>query len=351
MPLPPLKLLDDDTFFIDNSRFEHITTCMRASEYSIVRGRVSSTIKTALTFGSAIHLALKLRYRYCLHHPVTEDIQNKQFLLLEKFWETHPTPLGDHRTLGLAQEAIMVYNRNITQEPFHILTHKNKPIVEEPFAVPLGVVSMGSKKIKVIWIGKLDLGVTEVDNEIWVIDHKTSSVGGDYYFAEYPTSNQMKGYTYSLRHILGKAVKGAQVNAIFVRKPTRTGKGIETARAKFAFDDDTLEEWKVNTLYIVSDFLHSYQREFFTMETKQCVHRFGACQFQPICQMSPSTRLQWLESGEFREDTFSPLHEDEIDLEKFMKEPIPQGFKRMTMEQEKVNQAVDLSSIINDLLK
>lgn len=350
MTFPPLSLLDGDTLFIDNSRLEYITMCLRASEYAIVRGQISADTNQAFIFGEAIHLALKLRYKYCLEKAVSDEFQVRQFLLLEEFFSTRPTPIGDHRTLGLAQEVINVYNREHTNEPFTILHKDNQPIVEQPFNFLIGTIQFRGRTVKVVWTGRIDLAIRDA-GDIWVVDHKTTQVGGDYYFTEYPTSNQMKGYVNALVEILGLPVKGAMINAMVARKPTRTGKGIELMRAKFEYDEDMLAEWKINILHIISDFLHSYERGWFPMETKQCVHRYGRCQFLGVCSMSPSTRLTELTSGSFKQDSFSPLREDSLNLDKFATMEIPSNYQRVTVEQEKQQMSADLTSILNDLIK
>lgn len=320
---------------------------MRSAEYGIAHQRIGAETKQALVFGEACHLAWKYRYKFCGAEPVSEENQIKQFILLEEFWRTHPTPIGDHRTLGFAQLVVEEYNRYWKRENFRILQTKDgRSVVEEGFAIPLGTIG----KYKIVWKGRIDLGVEEI-GDIWVIDHKTTKMGGEYYMLEFFTSNQMKGYTWALRQLLGAKVKGAQVNAQVVRKITKTGKGIEFMRGKFPFDDEMLEEWQRNTLEMVGDFLHSYERGYFTMSSSQCNHKYGPCQYIGVCTMAPATRFQELYSGEhFKDDKFDPLHEDAVDLQKIHDSPIPSNYKRVTQIEPTVQVGVDVESVMKDLL-
>lgn len=300
--------------------------CMRSAEYAIARGRIANETKQALVFGEGTHLALKFRYKFFRNQPMTEENQIRQFIVLEKFFETRPVPIGDHRTCAFAQSLMEEYNNFYGLEPFDIMkTPDGVDIVEEGFAVPLGVIG----NIKIVWKGRLDLCVKDPDHAIWVMDNKTTSIGGDYFMHEYFTSNQMKGYTWACRKILGQAVKGARINALIARKPTKTGKGIEFKRGNFAFDEEVLEEWVLNTLHLVGDFLHSLERGYFTMQTTQCIGRYGLCQFLDTCRLSPETRLQELSSESYKSDVFDPLHDDAIDLEAIANAPIPSNYQRM----------------------
>jgi hypothetical protein len=184
------------------------------------------------------------------------------------------------------------------------------------------------------------------------MDHKSTSVGGEFYMTEYFTSNQMKGYTWALRELFGGevTVKGAMINALVCRKPTRTGKGIEFMRQKFEYDADILAEWLRNTLSIMSDFLYSAERNYFPMMTSQCNGRFSPCQYRDVCAMSPQTRLQWLFSDAFKDDVWDPLHEDEVDLEKIHNSPIPKDYKRIELVDPSVAVSREMNSVMKDIL-
>lgn len=320
--------------------------CMRSAEYGVVHKRVTAETKQALKFGEAIHLALKFRYKYYGNEPMNLDAETRQHILLEEFFKLNPAPLGDHRTLGFAQEVISLYNQAYQHENFTILktpAPDNKSIVEEGFAIPLGQVG----NYKIVWKGRLDLGIEEFGSSVWTVDNKTTSIGGDYFLQEFFTSNQMKGYTWAMRHILGLKVKGVLINALICRKITKTGKGIEFNRAKFEYDDEALVEWQQNTLQLVADFIHSYQRGYFPMQTTQCIGKFGRCQYHEICTMAASTRMQWLNSEVFKDDIFDPLHDDLVDLDAIFKMELPANYQRIEPTAETATQMKNVLADLN----
>ena len=321
--LPALPLLDGNTLFLDNSRYEYFTTCQRKAEYAVVRGRVSADTKQALTFGECIHLAQKFRYKFSGNQAVDATRELQQQILIDKFYSDKVVPLQDHRTPAFAADVIQKYNITYGQEPFELaVSPSGRTLVEEGFSFEIGRIG----NIRVVWTGRIDLAIVNSQG-LWVVDHKTSSVGGEGYFREFMNSSQMLGYAWALQQHYQQPCAGVIINAHFVRKPTKTGKGIEFARYPIAFDQERINEWVENTLYVVSDFLHSHERGYFAMHTKQCVGKFGACEFFDVCSLVPQARLSTLYGSLYKEDSFSPLHEDAINLDEIAATPPPAGWK------------------------
>lgn len=312
-------LLDGDTLFLDNSSVDEFL-CSRKFEYSRVMRKRPAVTKPALTFGSAIHLALKLRYRRGCG-PVSSDTEARQMYLLEKFWEKNPTSINDYRTLDLAQQAIRDYNQSYRQEPFSMCQHAEfDSLVEEAFAVPIGTVG----SVKVIWMGRIDMAV-EQDGKLYVFDHKTTSMGGEFVTQDYYLSSQFKGYAWALSSLLKRPVQGAMVNVLVIRKPAKIrGKGNEFLRVTVNYDEYILEEWRNNMLNTASDILHCYDRGVFPMQTKACVGRYGRCEFFDVCTLTPAARLPYLESGAYESNTWTPFRDDELDVDKVLAIPAEQ---------------------------
>lgn len=302
-----LPLLDGDTLLIDNSRHENWSQCPRKGYYTIIRRRIPDADRAPLTFGGHLHAALKLRYLIHGTAPCSEQTEARQMLLLEKLWQQKPTAFGDHRTLGLAQEVISRYNETYGQEPFALFkAPTGSNIVEEPFAYPLGIVS----KIKVVWTGVIDLPIVD-SGENFVMDHKSTSKYGDYYFADFVLSSQFMGYSWVLREKYGIEVKGAMVNALIVRKPGKTDRAkdpIEFKRQKIYFDNDQLDEWRKDTLTLVEEMIAADTKGYFPKHTTQCTTKFGACPYLQLCALSPSVRELSLLSNEYKDDEWDPLH-------------------------------------------
>lgn len=245
--IPPLPLIDG-TLFLDNSGWmENIMTCHRRLEYSQLLRRISSEESTALNFGTAIHSALDLRYKIYGNQPVDILYNDQVASVLSTFFDLHPTPLADHRTLNHAIEIVKRYNDKYGVEEFDLLeydepvkcnhcngsgtthpmpltedqqgpdchfcagTGKQKLMVELPFALHLydhqlpantldkfdrmSGLHLDVYKIPIFYSGRIDLPLLRGPN-IFVMDHKTTSMLGKGFFDEKKMSAQQKGYCF-----------------------------------------------------------------------------------------------------------------------------------------------------------
>jgi hypothetical protein len=302
-----LDLLDGDTLLMDNSGLEQWTTCPRRGYYTNVRRLELANGVSPLRFGEAIHLALQCRFSLLHNKRITPIVEKRQMVVLEEYWKQWSTPIGDHRTLGLACKVIRDYNVAWPGEDDN-LPRLFSDGIEIPFAVPLGQLKNG---IKVIWKGKIDLVGHEntAGRDFLIVDHKTTSVGGEYALVEYPTSSQFNGYCYAISQAKETACNKVMVDLIVARKPAKkAGKGNEFIRRVFTYDDEQIEEWRLNTLQIIEGIIANQRVNFFPMHTKACVGRFGVCPFFSVCTQSPLSREHEIASGLYNISTWSPLH-------------------------------------------
>jgi hypothetical protein len=345
-----LKLpLRDGALFIDNTFLEALTTCPRACEYSQVRKRILAGDRPSLNFGSAIHLALDFRYS-----SFGTDLENDEKLaqceqgqsdLLQRYFEQNPPIDGDWRNLNWALEVVKQYNIKYRVEPFNVLHHEvngeQRPMVEMPFVLPIayyrpkefrnggasvitpanemGVIDAETGKwIPIFYQGKIDLPTEWEGRNIFIADHKTSSVLGQNVEDEHRVSPQQTGYAWAWWKITGTMPIGFMVNIIRSKaKPERTPKGGWGAwweesfhRLKEYVDERHFAEWEFNTLQLIEEFLWHFEREYFPLKRKWCVGKFGKCQFYEACYTQPaSVRLELLNSDSYMDNEWSPLKE------------------------------------------
>ncbi len=376
--LPPLPLIDG-CLFIDNSGWiETMSTCHRYLEYKNLSKRVLTGEKAALNFGSAIHLALELRYSRYQNKLVDDAYYNDLATLLTDFYAQHPVPGDDWRSLNWAMEMVRKYNERFSIEDFNLLkyekpvecpqcagggavyepdgwcpfclgTGKREVMVEIPFAVKLFdwtgslPVESGAKGIQmfdqlatedtkelvmctipVIYSGRIDLPIQK-DGQLFVMDHKTTSMMGQPFWDEQRVSPQHLGYAWAFERTTGRRPTGYVVNAIRTKEcpqyvlAGKTFKGKEgktTSPAEwwqqtfqrdvFPVTDSKLSEWKTNTIDLVEEFFWHYQRDFMPQKKKWCAS-YGRCPYYDVCLLAPSDRGVVLASGEFADNTWSPL--------------------------------------------
>jgi hypothetical protein len=346
----PLPLLDGETFMVDNSGMEGFQTCPRAGQYSLCLRKRSAGDKAALKFGGIMHKVMEPRYRsgeeMFAQTPAVEALMvaaaKREFHGIkgpnEGEWIQPPyiPPFDEYRNFDRMIDLIQTYGQQYPFEPFDIVRLPDgRPFVEFPFSLPLGELDLGGPRdflvqdmvhnsegelikrgtpypktisvLKIMWMGRIDLVYT-YSNNVYIMDHKSSSMATN--MAEFEIAHQFYGYKWAVETILQRPVVGVTINRIVVRKPSRTGTAFTCERKLIAFQEGLANEWRTDMLHIVSDFVMMVQRSYMPKHTAWCVGKFGTCQFHKVCSLdSREQREVMLESGEFEDNTWSPLKE------------------------------------------
>lgn len=334
IPIPNSQ--NDFQFSIDNSSSERFTTCSRSAEYYIVRRREVAAPAPALAFGKAVHSGLEIKYKY----ELTPAVKQRQLELVTKAFQDNPVPEDDHRTLDRAMDVIEKYDKKYPVELFDVATHPLtlEPCVEMKFELPLGKIEVNDwipvwttlninddqlklrwngetqqhevyiSSIYVLWTGRIDM-IVRMDGLLWVLDHKTTQMMGPQFFEDFKLSNQTVGYAWAAQQIMELPIAGLILNALCVRKPTKTGTPTEFERRRFLYDQEQIHEWHENMLVLVSDFIHHLARGYFPMETKWCFGKYGRCQYHDVCCAPAKNRDELLGSNDFKDVTWNPLND------------------------------------------
>lgn len=309
---------------------ELFQTCCRALEYNKLHARVGATAKPSLAFGSAIHTALEYRYKRYKAGPVDFDFQEEVAKLLTPKFEANPPPIDDWRNLNWALEVVRRYNEKYPFEAFNLLTAKTdymspggevvvkagEPLVELPFMVPLFTY----KDIPVYYTGRIDLPVM-IEDQVFVIDHKTTSMLGSQFFERAAMLAQQRGYVWAFREVTGMPLAGYIVNGIRTKEPPlKLTSGSASPndiskwwnesfqRERFYLDVDAIDEWKNNTIHLVEEFFWHYSQGYMPMKTGWCT-MYGRCQYYDVCTLPAKDRGVMLSSNLFTDNVWSPLKE------------------------------------------
>ena len=327
MQLPPLPLVDG-CLFVDNSMLELLTTCPRALQYNRFMKRIGATAKPSLAFGSAIHLALEHRYKTYRNLQPDVALESEIADVLSKFFSETPQPVDDYRTLNWAMEIVKRYNRTYDLEPFQLLTDpKGEVMVELSFALPLftyltdrpDILGIIGNSVPVIYTGRIDLPVLW-DDQLFIGDHKTTSMLGPSFFDKMKMSAQQKGYCWAFEQLTGQDVVGYFINAIRVKEPPlslgKEGGRSKTTEAtwwresfqreRYFLQPGELEEWKANTILLIKEMFYHYQTGVMPMKTAWC-HSYGRCPYFDVCSLPKDDRELMLSSGLFTDNKWDPL--------------------------------------------
>lgn len=322
IPIP----LVDDCFLIDNSATEKISTCRRSAEYYIGQKRQLNSDRWALTFGRIVHKVLEARARLILQPDVgTHQIHGAMLAVAEQEFQKHTPPEDDFRNYGFLVELIQEYVTTYPFDGFSTVIHNEKPLIEVGFIHPLGEVTLNTRclvrnpdgttierfvgTVKVMQTGRVDQVISH-QGRIYGLDHKTTSMMGPTYFKEFEMSSQMVAYKWAIETLTGFQVTGFIINALGIRKPTRTGKKIEFQRYTVQTSQESVEEWKRDTLMHVSGYLADSIEGFTPKGTKWCVGKYGACEFFDVCTLPQDQRQTLLNTNNYRQVTWDPLNPD-----------------------------------------
>lgn len=317
---------DDYILEIDWSSLESFLSCKRSTLWKLIYSR--STYQTpALTYGSAIHSALEVYYRHMTLFPGDEPPLDQMFMAGEAHFLQAPPPVGEWRDYNQFTVNIQKYLKEEKLKPLYPLKLSGSPAVELPFAFPLGEITLNTlcpfdkslvvldspddkpfhiNKVQIVWTGIIDL-ITSANEQIWITDHKTSSVAGDSLFKGFELSQQFRGYQWATEKLLGRPITGAIANVLAGRKPTKTGVSFELLRRYYPYPRHRIEEWPHNILLLVGDLLHSLTSNSFPEETQWCINKFGMCPFFDVCAEAPEDRMMLLHSDLYCDNVWNPI--------------------------------------------
>jgi len=294
------SVLENGALVIDASTLEgRWMVCPTSFYYYRIRKREAAKFYIGREFGKAMHAALAAYY------TPGEDY-------LHVLDEAYPTAIGveDHRSVDYARRLLKRYIDEFAAETYTVVTHDSKRMVEMPFAHPIGSVTIDEQTIPVIWEGKIDLVVRDANNRLFVVDHKTSIIGGDTFWSQFKLSTQQRGYAAVVQDILAEPVHGFVINALFTRRETRTGKGMEVERQPYPLEQQDLLDWRMNTLNTCADLLRACASDVFCKHTSSCVSKYGRCDYLSLCELNDlAMREAVLNGREYQPVTWRPTNE------------------------------------------
>ena len=171
--------------------------------------------------------------------------------------------------------------------------------------MPFGTFTCGNTPIRVVLQGRIDyLGAR--DGQTMFMDHKTTSMMGPSYFKDFEMSSQFSTYAWAIQQLVGTMPAFGIVNALGIRKPTKTGQALDFQRYTVRFTEEKLQEWHADVVRLIQDFLTYYSSGFFPRHTKWCVGKYGECQYYNVCTLPSAQRQTMLATGDYKDVTWDP---------------------------------------------
>lgn len=272
----------------DNTMMSTYAKCARLYKVTHVDGMRTVGKSAALRFGILVHAGLKKWY----------DTWNEEETLEYVFEQEYSDPAEDHRTKGRAIVTLAEYFEHWKEdrgwfENSDVLLTETGVRVEDP--------EDGFR-----WGGRIDL-VFRWKGGLWVMDHKTTSMGGPRWWDQWELTNQMGGYVYAASLLHGQPIQGVVVNRITVTKKKQSPE-LQFERRPYLWPAWKVNEWKEQAIRRYHQIARSRAEDLWPPNWDACIGRYGKCPMHSICTLPPGSRARAIRS-EFEHDPWDWMDE------------------------------------------
>lgn len=298
-------------------------TCPSKYDLRIRQNWTSRGKSAALGFGGALHAGLAVWHK-------TANL-GAALMAIGEAWHDDQ-PVDDFRTKEKCITTMIEYSKAYPMEGFQVVGHhEGNPMIEVPFTIELGLcvpfcgdweetdpdgvvhthtgcgmmqpgfervtcVNCGSPLEPIEYGGIFD-GLIEFSHQVYILEHKSTSVLGSTYFNQFKPNNQVCGYIWGAGELSGKKVVGALVNAIGIYKVGAT----KFLREITSRSDAAIAEWKKNVQSTCAEIRFHERHGFWPLRTMACT-LYGRCEFHDVHVLEhESERVKRLENDFVRE--------------------------------------------------
>ena len=287
---------EDELFILDNSSLTRFMTCPRKFYYSNTEKLTEEKEGEALTAGSACHEYLQAMWAGksqddCMDafvdyikRPTSADID----IRIDE--ETSGKRGGQKYSVEWLLFILELYYKRfpIYNEEFEVVTNaQGKPYLETGFAI-----DVGQNKV---FTGKIDAIVRmKKTGRLWIVDHKTTQkILNDFYFKTYTLHNQITGYLWAVRELLGEEPEGCIINALRIAQLKRGT--VDALVEKIFCRAQTFRkpaqiqerEYEVSTMIsIIASLASQGKHAFYKNAPDGCNAYYRDCEFLPLCMSS-----------------------------------------------------------------
>lgn len=260
---------------VDNFALTNFQTCPAKYELRLVKGWTSRRRSSALAFGGGFHEGLAVWYK-------TGDLAAALTAIHDKWDES--VSIDDYRTKEKAIQVMIDYVKRYPAESFSVVgKDAGRPMIEVPFVLDTGMVTDDGEPIE---YGGIFDGLIDFNSQLWVLEHKTTSQLGSYYFDQFKPNNQVTGYIWAAEQLSGRKVHGAIINAIGVYKTGST----KFERGMTARHPQELVEWLENVRNVCNQ-IRWAEKNGFSLSTQACT-LYGKCEYHSVHVLSHEVERQ-----------------------------------------------------------
>jgi len=274
---------------VDNFALTMFQACPIKYKLRIQDHWTSRRKSSALGFGGALHEGLAAWYR--------TGEQTKALSAIGDSWPEN-LPIDDWRTKEKCLKTMMEYMKTYPVETFQVIGRDTEdPMVECTFTLSTGLYLAcespgcnqplysltnplcsvcGEPREEIEYGGIFDT-LVEFNNNIYVLEHKTTSRLGSYYFNQFKPNNQVTGYIWGGGLMSGQRVGGAIINAIGLYKSSAT----KFERQITSRSHEEISEWLIHIHSTCQQIRDCERRNYWPMYTGSCT-MYGQCEYHSV---------------------------------------------------------------------
>jgi len=268
--------------------------CPAKYQLRMLEGWTSRRRTGALGFGSALHIGLAEWYRSGDH--------SKALMAIHEAWPDN-MPIDDWRTKEKCLVTMAEYIKNYPGETWKVVGMPDNPVIEVPFTLDFGMYLpcsqghvpiddgiyepicpvCGEEREPLEYGGIYDM-LVDFGGQLFVVDHKSTSVLGPQYFNQFNPNNQMTGYIWAASQLSGAKVTGAIINAVGVMKTGKT----KFEREITSRSPEAIERWKRDVYVEACDIKEHKRLGHFPQRTQSCT-MYGKCEYHDVHVLQHAT--------------------------------------------------------------
>jgi len=281
---------------LDNTMLSLHQTCPSKYDLRINQNWTMRRKSAALGFGAALHSGLAVWYSCTpgLTAQGTRGRIDRAIDAIERQWPAEH-PIDDFRTLGKCKDVMLDYAHTYPNETFKVLgIDEGRPMVEQACTLMTGlylscftcgpeyhdaegICPRCAVALEPIEYGGIFDTLVDFSSQIFILEHKSTSVLGSTYFLQFRPNNQVTGYVWIAAGLSGRRVSGTIVNAIGVYKSSAT----KFERHITTRNQADIDEWLKNVQAVAEEIQHHKRTGFWPMRTAACTI-YGTCEFHNV---------------------------------------------------------------------
>jgi hypothetical protein len=129
------------------------------------------------------------------------------------------------------------------------------------------------------------------------------------FYDQFHLSQPVHGYVWATEKLIGERIDMFMLNALIIRKPTRTGTSNAFIRKPYTIQRGNILEFEKDVTQKIESLIHNMTIGYFPKSPVWCQGKYGNCQYFHTCTADHSAKHIMLGTDNYEDVTWSPLHD------------------------------------------